>query len=288
MRNTFVTASAILFALFTCSAPQVHAQDTLKKEKKAIVKPVAVKPLPIDPATGKPRIPINPKTGKPYSHYYGYVAPGQNAAKAAHIADSIKKAAAAKTVAAPPAKQTVTTPAVTTPVVTAPTVVVPVDKTLNGQYQYLLTKVYNYQQPFVSALWKNVVDSLNANRRKILDLQGKATLQAKTIADLQADAKTKEDLTAKADEISLLGISLSKSTYNSVMWGLVIVLAAIAGIVIARSGKFRHDANYRAGLYNELEEEYKAYKTKANDKEKKLARELQTERNKVDELMGRG
>jgi hypothetical protein len=279
MRNTFVTVSAILFELCTISAPQVHAQDTLKNVKKAAVRPIAVKPLPIDPVTGKPRVPINPKTGKPYSHYYGYVASNKNAVKAAHIADSLKKAAAAKTVAVPP----VTKPAATPPVVTTQ-----VDKSLNGQYQYLLTKVYNYQQPLVSALWKNVVDSLNANRRKILDLQGKAAVQTKTIADLQADAKTKDDLTAQADEISLLGISLSKSTYNSVMWGLVIILAAIAGIVIARSGKFRHDANYRTGLYNELEEEYKAYKIKANDKEKKLARELQTERNKVDELMGRG
>jgi hypothetical protein len=41
-------------------------------------------------------------------------------------------------------------------------------------------------------------------------------------------------------------------------------------------------------LYNELDEEYKAYKVKSNEKEKKLARELQTERNKLDELLGRG
>lgn len=224
MRNTFVTASVILFALLICSAPQIHAQDTLKKVKKVAVKPIAVKPLPIDPATGKPHVPINPKTGKPYTRYFGYVAPNKNAAKAAYIADSLKKAMAAKTTVAPPVKQPVTTP-----VVTAPVVSTPVDKSLNGQYQYLLTKVYNYQQPLVSALWKNVVDSLNANRRKILDLQGKADLQAKTIADLQADAKTKDGLTAQADEISLFGMSLSKSAYNSVMWGLVIVLAAIAG-----------------------------------------------------------
>jgi hypothetical protein len=72
------------------------------------------------------------------------------------------------------------------------------------------------------------------------------------------------------------------------MWGLVILLGAIAGIVIARSGRFKYEADYRIKLYNELEEEFKGYKSKANDKEKKLARELQTERNKVDELMGRG
>jgi len=84
------------------------------------------------------------------------------------------------------------------------------------------------------------------------------------------------------------GISLSKGVYNLLMWGLVIILAIAVVVVIAKTGSYKHEAAYRTGLYSELEEEFKTYKTKANDKEKKLARELQTERNKVDELMGRG
>ena len=72
------------------------------------------------------------------------------------------------------------------------------------------------------------------------------------------------------------------------MWGLVILFGALAILVFTRIGSYKHEAMYRTTLYSELEEEFKAYKVKANDKEKKLARELQTERNKVDELMGRG
>jgi hypothetical protein len=72
------------------------------------------------------------------------------------------------------------------------------------------------------------------------------------------------------------------------MWGLVIVFGLTAAIVIARSGAHSREAKYRIKLYNELDEEYKAYKVKSNEKEKKLARELQTERNKLDELLGRG
>ncbi len=30
------------------------------------------------------------------------------------------------------------------------------DKSLNGQYQYLLSKLFHYQQPLASALWKNM------------------------------------------------------------------------------------------------------------------------------------
>ena len=72
------------------------------------------------------------------------------------------------------------------------------------------------------------------------------------------------------------------------MWGLVVFFGVIAFAVIARSAGYRREATYRTQLYTELEEEFKTFKTKANDKEKKLARELQTERNKLDDLLGRG
>ena len=65
-------------------------------------------------------------------------------------------------------------------------------------------------------------------------------------------------------------------------------LASSLIVVISRSAAYRREAKHRTELYSELEEEYKTFKTKANDKEKKLARELQTERNKLDELLGRG
>jgi hypothetical protein len=184
----------------------------------------------------------------------------------------------------------VATPAVTTPVQQQPAA--PVDKSLRGQYQYLLTKVYNYQQPLVAALIKNYNDTLNVTRRQLREAQATFAVQTKTIDTLKASATSKDQAVAqskaKVDEVNLLGMPLSKSTYNLIMWGLVIGFGAIAIIVITRSGSHSREANYRIKLYSELEEEYKNYKTKANEKEKKLARELQTERNKNDELTGNG
>jgi hypothetical protein len=285
MRNILVPLFALITLLTSASA-----QDTVKKsvvKKPGVVKtsttvvmPAGTKAATIDPKTGKPLPPINPKTGKPYTKYgYGAYANNKYDAKAAHTADSLKKAAALKTAATPPVVQQPVADSVTP---------APVDKSLNGQYKYLLSKVYNYQQPLVSAFWKNIIDSLNTNKHKLLDAQTKAATQDKTISDLKADATAKDESVLKADEISFVGMSMSKSAYNLIMWGLVIALGAVAAIVIARSGSLKHEAGYRTGLYTELEEEYKNYKAKANEKEKKLARELQTERNKVDELMGRG
>jgi hypothetical protein len=168
----------------------------------------------------------------------------------------------------------------------------PVDKSLRGQYQYLLTKVYNYQQPLVAALFKNYNDTLKLTRKQLADARTTLAVQTKTIDTLKASSTAKDqaltESKAKVDEVNLVGMPLSKSTYNLIMWGLVIGFGIIAAIVIARSGSHSREAHYRIKLYNELEEEYKAYKTKANEKEKKLARELQTERNKLDELNGNG
>jgi hypothetical protein len=170
--------------------------------------------------------------------------------------------------------------------------VAPTDKSLNGQYHYLLSKVYNYQQPLVGAYHKSIMDTLNQARHALRDAQTKLLAQGKTVDSLQASATSKdqslEASNAKVNEVSLLGLSVSKSTYNLIMWGLVLIFGACAVIVMARSGAHTREAHYRTNLYNELDEEFKTYKAKANEKEKKLARDLQTERNKVEELMGRG
>lgn len=166
------------------------------------------------------------------------------------------------------------------------------DKSLNGQYQYLLTKVYHFQQPLLAALWKNAMDTLNQSRSQLKAVQSKFTLQGKSVDSLKTTASAKDqsltESNAKADAISVFGIMMTKSNYNLVMFGTVVILAIALIVVIATTGKHKHEAKYRTELYEEIEEEYKTFKAKAHEKELKLARELQTERNKLDELLGRG
>jgi|SRR6185503_8420930 len=162
------------------------------------------------------------------------------------------------------------------------------NQSLNTQYQYLLSKVYHYQQPLISALWKNASDTLTANRVKLKAAQAKIEAQTKVLDSLKTQVNDQSAELSRKDGIVVFGLVLTKTTYNLVVWGLVALFGIIAFAVIARSAGYRREARYRTQLYAELEEEYKTFKTKANDKEKKLARELQTERNKLDDLLGRG
>jgi Skp family chaperone for outer membrane proteins len=274
MKNYFMLRLPLLLLVLFGYLAIAQAQDSVKKA--VVKKPITV----VKPTTTKPGgIPINPKTGRPYSRY-GYGTYARNYRERLK-ADSIKKATStpASVVATTPVRQADTLHAAPAP---------KVDKSLYGQYQYLLTKVYNYQRPFVDAIWKNYTDTLRGAHNQLKAANDKIAEQAKTITGLQADVTAKEQALTQTDSISFLGIDLTKSSYNLIMWGLVLAIGAIAAIVIARTGGYRKEAVYRTTLYNELEEEFKTFKAKANEKEKKLARELQTERNKLDELTGRG
>lgn len=168
------------------------------------------------------------------------------------------------------------------------------DPSLRGQYQLMIAKSktingYKLINPArLGGFWKSVSDSINYNRKQLISVKAKLAEQEKAVATLKAQISGSENAlassNAKLDEISFLGISFTKSKYNVIVWSLILALAAALAIVILRSAKFIHEAKYRSSLYEEIAQEYQNYKTKANDKEKKLARELQDERNKLDEL----
>jgi len=254
MNKTF----SLLFSLIlltTCFA--THAQDTAKhaaKKPQGIVVPSVYHPI----------------TRPGYKHL------GKN-----YRPDSTLKARATTAIKPDTTKAPVQIPA--QPVFA--------DNTLNGQYNALVKKMYAYERAPLAVFYKNFTDTLNATRRMLRDSTAKLNAQNKTIIGLEGDASSKEKALAatlsKTDQMNFLGMSVPKTTFQYIMWGLVVVLAGFSIAIYSLSGSSRREAAYRIQLYEELEEEFKNYKVKSNEKEKKLARELQTERNKVDELMGK-
>jgi hypothetical protein len=172
------------------------------------------------------------------------------------------------------------------------------DPSLKGQYEFLVARSKSYygfkliNPSRLASFYRSAADSIKKERAGSKATRIKLAEQTKTIASLNDQIKGKESSLASSnsriDEISFLGISFNKSTYNTMVWAIIILLALALAIVIIRSAKNIHEAKYRTGLYEEISQEYQAYKSKANEKEKKLARELQDERNKLDEYKSRG
>jgi len=171
------------------------------------------------------------------------------------------------------------------------------DPSLNGQYNFLLKKSKSlYGAKLInpsrlSSLWKSVNDTLRKERKQLTQAKQEIKSQKDNIASLKGEVTGKESslasATASVNEISFLGIAFNKGTYNTIVWAIIIILGAGLAIVIFQSGKYRKEANYRTQLYQEVADEFQTHKVKAKDKEMRLARELQDERNKWDDARGR-
>jgi uncharacterized membrane protein len=172
------------------------------------------------------------------------------------------------------------------------------DFSLKGQYQFMLSRSKSlYGNKLINPvrlniLWQSVTDTLRKERVELSKAKTNILDQQKTIANLLTEVSGKEtamnETNAKINEISFLGISFTKGTYNIVVWSIIIVLTLALFIVIARSAKNILEAKHRTQLYDEVSTEYQSYKVKANEKERKLARELQDERNVIEEMKSRG
>lgn len=169
--------------------------------------------------------------------------------------------------------------------------------TLNQQYQDVVVRSGSYQgfkqirTDKLDRFWKNVTDTLVRERQLRTQFDAKIAASTQTVNQSKAelDAVKKQLLESKAsvNQVNLLGIPLEKGAYSLVMWGLVALLAAALTFAIYRTRTALTEARYRTGLYHELTEEFQKHKMNSNEKEKKLARELQTERNMIQEMKGR-
>jgi hypothetical protein len=104
------------------------------------------------------------------------------------------------------------------------------------------------------------------------------------IAKLNADMKSLEaklnQVTAEKDAITFLGFPFSKTSYKSIMWGVVGILILALALFVVRFKKSNvHTKEARKNLA-ELEQEFDSYRAKALEKEQRLGRQLQDEKNK--------
>lgn len=154
-----------------------------------------------------------------------------------------------------------------------------------------LIKQSNNYQGYKVVDYDKLIELRNTTRNYITELKEEIIVQKNTvdqqndeIEKLKADlAATRDDLdrvTKEKDALMFLGMPFSKSGYKGMMWGIVAVLVVILLILFFRY-KSSHSATKEARQkLNETEKEFDIYRTKALEKEQRLGRMLQDERNK--------
>ncbi|HQV34765.1 MAG TPA: tRNA (guanine-N1)-methyltransferase [Flavobacterium sp.] len=165
-----------------------------------------------------------------------------------------------------------------------------INGTLANQFDYVIQKSNNFQEykvvkrDYLMLLKKNSLDSVGRFKNELVSLKSQFSNHASIVAQLNDTLKaTNEELkTLKTaqDNVSLFGSPISKTNYNIVMWGIVIVLFLILIVFLFQLKSAKSIAHEVKNNVEKIEEEFEDYKHKALEKEQKLGRQLQDEINK--------
>ena len=167
-------------------------------------------------------------------------------------------------------------------------------QSLQSQFQEMLDKSETYteykviKRTSLSQFSRAVQDSLRNNRGEIADLknqvadqQSQITTLSNRITELEAQLAESEEL---RESLSFLGLNLNKGTYHTIVWVIIaglVVFGIFAYSSFMRSNKITSKTKKEFKI---LEVEYEEHKKKSHEKQIKMGRELQTERNRVEEL----
>ena len=162
--------------------------------------------------------------------------------------------------------------------------------TIESQFDYMYKKSpkwEDYRSVKTNNLFKfknNVIDSLKQARKIYAESQNVVSAQKTEIDSLNVKLEaTKGNLmavTEEKDSIKLLGIPMSKTGYNTILWTII---AALTGLLLFFIGKFKRSNTITVDAKKakaEIEEEYESHRQRSIEREQKLRRELQDELNK--------
>ena len=168
------------------------------------------------------------------------------------------------------------------------------NQTLRERYLVMKNKSQNYQEYKVikeyilDGMWKIVQDSLDAKQSAIR--QAKAEINNlnqkldKNNAALKAKEESMQDIQYASTHISVLGIDFDKGFFAAMVGVLFLLLGLVIAVIYYTMKMMRRNLDEKVELMNSISSEYEDYKRRAMEKQTKLSRELQNERNKLQEL----
>ncbi|MBE0423800.1 MAG: hypothetical protein IBX66_07660 [Lutibacter sp.] len=161
---------------------------------------------------------------------------------------------------------------------------------VKNQFEYIVDESNNYQDyKVVKATWllklkSNVIDSIMASKKKLLDNSNTINSQKKLIDSLNIKLAETEtviaDLKAEKESISLFGIQFEKTTFKTLFFSIVVGLIGALLFFITKFKQSNTITTQSKLALKQAEEEFAIYKEKALEREQKAMRRLQDELNK--------
>lgn len=168
------------------------------------------------------------------------------------------------------------------------------NQTLRERYLVMKNKSQSYQdykvikEFILEGMWKIVLDTMSAKQASIRQAHAEINKLNQELAEnknvLKAKEESMQDVLYASTHITVLGIDFAKGFFAGMVGIILLVLGLIIAVIYYTLKMMRRNMSEKVELMNSISSEYEDYKRKAMDKQTKLSRELQNERNKLQEL----
>jgi hypothetical protein len=168
------------------------------------------------------------------------------------------------------------------------------NKTLHERYVILKEKSQTFKdykvikETVFDGMWVVISDSLKASKRNMnqakLSIAALDSSLAKIKIQLQEKQDSMKEVEHASTHITILGIDFKKSVFGTMIAIVLLGLLAFIGVLIARLKVIHKSYREKADTVEEISHEYEDFKRKAMEKQTKLSRELQDERNKLQQM----
>lgn len=164
------------------------------------------------------------------------------------------------------------------------------NNTIDTQFSDLIENSNTYQTYKVikiselGLLQRNIRDSISTLKTTIKESESIISEQNNKIDSISHQIEglntELEQTQKKVENINFLGISTQKSSYNFIMWSIIIALLLVSSILFISFKKRNNDTKDARDKLAETESELESLRKRSLEREQKVRRELQDEINK--------
>ena len=166
---------------------------------------------------------------------------------------------------------------------------------IDSQFEFVFKKSGNFigtnglnyeavKSAHLNKLKSNTLDSLKTTYTKLRSSENTIASQQQEIeslkTQLQNTKNTLDNTNAQKDSISLFGMEMSKGSYNTLLWSIIVALLALAVYFLFRFNSSNSITKKAKRKLEEVEQEFEEHRRIALEREQKVRRQLQDEINK--------
>ncbi|WP_281615546.1 hypothetical protein [Flammeovirga sp. SubArs3] len=166
----------------------------------------------------------------------------------------------------------------------------PKDDTLKSKYEYMSKRGGRWKEyrmikgTWLTEYWNEVDDTLSTAYTDAIEARKETAQAQQEVKEMESRLAEKDRLIELGDYITLIGLDLEKYSVLYTTFAIVglLILILIVGLI-----KFNSNNQTVISVkkdHESLEKEYDEFRTRAQEREMQVRRELVTERNKAEEM----